>query len=245
MPLTIGWREISARLALTILAGALIGWNRGETGHPAGMRTTILVCLAASISMIEANLLLDTRGKTPDAFAVLDLARFPLGILSGMGFIGAGAILHRGSLVEGVTTAATLWFVTMVGLCFGGGLPGIGVVATTIGFFVLTVLKRAEDYLPVDRRATIDLTAECDSPVAATLPAELVQQGYRVVERGAATQVADGRRHVLYEVYWRAPPGQPGLGECLDKFAAGPGMIELAWQLGPLPDRDTTRPPIP
>src|ERR1700727_806205 len=121
MPLTIDWSQIAGRLFFTLLAGVLIGWNRGETGHPAGLRTTLLVCLAASIAMIEANLLLDTRGKPPDSFAVLDLAPFPLGILSGIGFIGAGAIMHRGNLVDGVTTAATLWFVTMIGLCFGGG----------------------------------------------------------------------------------------------------------------------------
>jgi putative Mg2+ transporter-C (MgtC) family protein len=113
-------REIAVRLLVTVLAGALIGWNRGEHGHPAGLRTTILVALAASLAMIEANLLLDTRGKAADSFVVLDLARFPLGILSGMGFIGAGAILRRGRIVEGVTTAATSWFLTMVGLCIGG-----------------------------------------------------------------------------------------------------------------------------
>src|SRR6266403_152886 len=116
MPLTVGWRDIAARLFFTVLAGALIGWNRGEHGHPAGLRTTMLVCLAASVAMIETNLLLGTRGKPQDSFAVFDPMRLPLGILSGMGFIGAGAILRRGNVVQGVTTAATLWFVTVIGL---------------------------------------------------------------------------------------------------------------------------------
>ena len=60
-------------------------------------------------------------GKTSSSFAVMDLMRLPLGILSGMGFIGAGAIVRKDSLVHGLTTAATLWFVTGLGLCFGGG----------------------------------------------------------------------------------------------------------------------------
>jgi putative Mg2+ transporter-C (MgtC) family protein len=72
--------------------------------------------------MLQVNLLLPMQGKTSSSFAVMDLMRLPLGILSGMGFIGAGAIVRKDSLVHGLTTAATLWFVTGLGLCFGGGL---------------------------------------------------------------------------------------------------------------------------
>src|ERR1041385_9359213 len=122
MPIALSWREIALRLLLTVVAGAVIGLNRGERGHPAGLRTTILVCLAASLSMIAANLLLDTRGKASDSFGAMDLMRLPLGILSGIGFIGAGAIVRRDRIIVGVTTAATIWFLTVVGLCLGGGL---------------------------------------------------------------------------------------------------------------------------
>src|SRR3979409_2300297 len=108
MPLTLTWQEIALRLVLAALEGLFIGFDRGEHGRPAGLRTTLLVCLAAAVTMIEANLLLDTRGKTPDAFATMDVMRLPLGILTGMGFIGGGAILRRDGFVLGVTTAATL-----------------------------------------------------------------------------------------------------------------------------------------
>ncbi|HEX3443240.1 MAG TPA: MgtC/SapB family protein [Chthoniobacterales bacterium] len=63
MPLTIGWPEIALRLALTVLAGSLMGVNRSEHGHTAGLRTTLLVCLAASVSMLQVNLLLPMAGK--------------------------------------------------------------------------------------------------------------------------------------------------------------------------------------
>ena len=89
MPMHLDWTEVVLRLALTVLAGGLIGLNRGEHSRAAGLRTTILVCLAASVSMIQANLLLATAGKAADSFIVLDLMRLPSGILSGMGFIGA------------------------------------------------------------------------------------------------------------------------------------------------------------
>lgn len=63
MPLTISWQQIALRLILTVVAGLVIGFNRGEHGRPAGMRTTLLVCLAASLSMIQANLLMNSVGK--------------------------------------------------------------------------------------------------------------------------------------------------------------------------------------
>src|ERR1700758_248025 len=133
MPLEPSWADIAFRLALTMLAGAIIGYNRGEHGHAAGFRTTILVGLAASVAMIQTNILLPLAGKTPESFAVMDLMRLPLGILTGVGFIGGGAIFKKGDLVTGVTTAASLWLVTVIGLCLGGGQLILGMVATLLG----------------------------------------------------------------------------------------------------------------
>jgi putative Mg2+ transporter-C (MgtC) family protein len=121
MPLELTWTDIVIRLALTMLASGVIGLNRGARGHAAGFRTTILVGLAASVAMIQTNILLPLSGKTPEAFSVMDLMRLPLGILTGVGFIGGRTIVKKGDLVVGVTTAATLWLVTVIGLCIGGG----------------------------------------------------------------------------------------------------------------------------
>ena len=88
-------------LLLTLVAGAIVGVNRSERGRAAGFRTTILVCLTASASMILGNLLLGTTGRPFNSFVTMDVMRLPLGILTGMGFIGAGAILHRANMVTG------------------------------------------------------------------------------------------------------------------------------------------------
>ena len=108
MPTALPWTDVVIRLALSVLAGTLVGFNRGESGKVAGLRTTLLVCLAACLAMLQVNALLAQAGKQPGSFAVLDLMRLPLGILSGVGFIGAGTILRQDGLVIGVTTAATL-----------------------------------------------------------------------------------------------------------------------------------------
>jgi putative Mg2+ transporter-C (MgtC) family protein len=144
MPITIEWPEVALRLALTVVAGTLIGLNRSEHGHSAGLRTTLLACLAASVSMIQVNLLLSIGGKSPGSFAVLDLMRLPLGILSGMGFIGAGAIVCYGSLVRGLTTAP--------------GMEAVGLSALVNGFQAQTAEIRQPDSalgFRVDRRAEL------------------------------------------------------------------------------------------
>ena len=137
MPLTLQWGDIALRLVLTIIAGTLVGIDRSERGQAAGLRTTILVCLAAAVAMIQMNLLMPTAGRTPESFVTLDLMRLPLGILTGMGFIGGGAILRRGRMVQGVTTAATLWLVTVIGLCLGGGQLALGMTTLAITLLVL------------------------------------------------------------------------------------------------------------
>jgi len=114
------------RLACALIAAGIIGYNRGEHGKAAGLRTTLLVCLAAAVAMLQVNALLPLAGRGSDSFVMNDLMRLPLGILTGVGFIGAGAILRRREVVTGVTTAATLWYVTVIGLCFGADRSSSG-----------------------------------------------------------------------------------------------------------------------
>lgn len=133
MMVTLHWSDVVLRLVATLAAGIAFGLNRDEHGRPAGLRTTTLVCLAACLSMLQVNWLLDTTGKKSGSFVTLDLMRLPLGVLSGMGFIGGGAILRRENMVLGVTTAATLWIVTIIGLCFGG--VGIVIISGHQFFF--------------------------------------------------------------------------------------------------------------
>src|SRR5215472_518231 len=160
MPLSPSWSDLAIRLALTMLACAIIGLNRGARGHAAGLRTTILVGLAASVAMIQANILLPLSGKTPESFSVMDLMRLPLGILTGVGFIGGGTIVKKGDLVTGVTTAATLWLMTVIGLCLGGGQLVLGMVATVLAVFTLWLLKWADMMIPREHRARLIVTSD-------------------------------------------------------------------------------------
>lgn len=229
MPVTLTPSAVALRIVLTVIAGLLIGLNRGERGHAAGLRTTLLVCLAASIAMIQANLLMGTVGKAPNSFVVLDLMRLPLGILSGIGFIGAGAILRRGNLVRGVTTAATMWFVTVMGLCFGGGQIVLGIVALGLGLIVLWGLKWVEQHIAQNRHGTLTLVAGADGPTPGEIQAALAAEQYRVTSSALTYAELARHREFIYQVTWRARPDDSRLPSFLGDLAVRPGVVKVNW----------------
>jgi putative Mg2+ transporter-C (MgtC) family protein len=204
MPLGPNWLDIAVRLVLVVAAGALIGINREIGGHAAGFRTTILVGLAACLTMIQANLLLSTLGKTPQSFASMDVLRFPLGVLTGVGFIGGGAILRRGDLAIGVTTAATLWVMTAIGLCIGGGQLVVGLGGAVIAFVVLSPLKWFDRLIPRKQKARLVIEFPPDAGIAITgMQTALGPRGYAFSFVGKTTGPTAATAHVSYEVRWR------------------------------------------
>ncbi|NEI71739.1 MgtC/SapB family protein [Rhizobium lusitanum] len=204
MPLDPSWLDIVVRLSLAIAAGALIGINREIGGHAAGFRTTILVGLAACLMMIQANLLLSTLGRTSQSFASMDVLRFPLGVLTGVGFIGGGAILKRGDLVTGVTTAATLWIMTAIGLCIGGGQLIVGSAGAVIAFVVLSPLKWFDTLIARRQKARLVIELPRDAAVAvAGTEAALEPLGYAFAFVGRTTGSTEATAHISYEVRWR------------------------------------------
>jgi putative Mg2+ transporter-C (MgtC) family protein len=206
MPLTLTWHEIALRLTLSIVAGGLIGLDRGEHGRPAGLRTTLLVCLAAAVAMVQTNLLLVTIGRTSDSFVTLDLMRLPLGILTGMGFIGGGAILRRDSLVLGVTTAATLWFVTVIGLCFGGGQISLGIAAFILGMLVLSGLRWFDYRMKQEQHGTLILTTARDHPPEEEIQATVRKAGYKISISSVAYASQTEQRQLKFNLQWRGVP---------------------------------------
>jgi putative Mg2+ transporter-C (MgtC) family protein len=202
MPLHPDWLDIAVRLILTVLAGAVIGYNRSSRGHAAGLRTTILVALAASVAMIQANILLSIGGKTADSFGVMDLMRLPLGILTGVGFIGGGTILKRGDLVTGVTTAATIWVTTVIGLALGGGQLGLGITATILTVITLWVLKWLDMRIPREHRAVLAINADPDSSAAWRLAEFLGPKGYRARFRRQSRTDASHPIRFWFEISW-------------------------------------------
>jgi putative Mg2+ transporter-C (MgtC) family protein len=170
-----------------------------------GFRTIILVGLAASVAMIQTNIPLPLSGKTPESFAVMDLMRLPLGILTGVGFIGGGTILKRGDLVTGVTTAATLWVVTVIGLCFGGGQLALGIATTTLTVVTLWILRWVDQKMPREHRATLVVSADDGRAAISGVPALIAPLKYRAHFRQEKQGSDPGRAEFCFEISWRRP----------------------------------------
>jgi len=121
--------EMMLRLLLAAALGALIGYQRERAKKPAGLRTHTLICVGAALFTIASVY----------GFGIgADPARIAAGIVAGIGFIGAGAIfLRQGGMVEGLTTAATIWAVAAIGLAAGAGLYIIATLTTAVVLVIL------------------------------------------------------------------------------------------------------------
>src|SRR5256885_339578 len=136
--------ELAIRLLVAAVLGAAIGFEREIHAHPAGMRTHLLVSEGSAIFTVLSiygfvGVLPSGEGSPPDP------ARIAAQIVSGIGFLGAGAILKSGTSIRGLTTAASLWATAAVGVAVGAGEYAVGAVGTAIVLFSLWPLNRVAD----------------------------------------------------------------------------------------------------
>jgi putative Mg2+ transporter-C (MgtC) family protein len=146
-----GWPvglTIALQLASALAAGSVIGFERTFNGRAAGFRTFALVALGSCLPMTATShpgLWLPPGAMTA---ADIDPTRVMQGIVTGIGFLGAGVIFRDGFSVRGLTTAACVWVVSSIGMLIGMGLPGIAFGATAATLMVLALLRRLESRMP-------------------------------------------------------------------------------------------------
>jgi putative Mg2+ transporter-C (MgtC) family protein len=132
--------QIILRLVLSVFLSGLIGLERQIHRRTAGLRTHILVCLGSCLIMLTSLYVFDIyKDKVP-----LDPARIAAGVITGIGFLGAGTIIREREGVRGLTTAASLWVVAGIGLAVGTGFYKAGVFTTILALIVLFFLRYAE-----------------------------------------------------------------------------------------------------
>ena len=144
-------KDILIRVVLAVLIGGVIGYERENKNRPAGFRTHILVCLgAAVISMIQLYDIEYTIGLVRGSSELsnvlkADVGRLGAQVISGIGFLGAGTIIHEKGSVKGLTTAASLWTVGCIGLAAGKGYYSLSVISALSVICVLEFLKKFEN----------------------------------------------------------------------------------------------------
>ena len=139
--MSIEW-EMGLRLILSALLAGIIGYERQASQKAAGLRTHILVCIGSCLIMILSIKLY----KAVEGMTNADPARLAAQVVSGIGFLGAGSIMKEGPNIKGLTTAASLWVVSGVGLAVGCGYYMGALMSTALVFLTLTILHRIEKH---------------------------------------------------------------------------------------------------
>jgi putative Mg2+ transporter-C (MgtC) family protein len=164
--------QLLLRMLLAAALGGMIGLEREHSGKPAGFRTNMLICLgAALITEVSFSVAFTASG---------DPGRIAAQIVSGIGFLGAGCILHARGSVYGLTTAATLWVVAAIGMAVGARNYMAAVIGSALVMLALMLLGRVEDHLiprkPADRH--LDITTRADGAIISAVEDALRKAGY-------------------------------------------------------------------
>lgn len=142
--MAVDWHWVAQLLIAAVLSG-IVGFERQWHGRPAGIRTHMLVCIAATMLTLVSEVWSQRAG----ASLRIDPGRLAAGIVTGIGFLGAGAILRIGDLVRGLTTAAGIWFVAGLGIVIGSGEIGLAAFSTAVSLFVLVGIHQFDRHIQV------------------------------------------------------------------------------------------------
>jgi putative Mg2+ transporter-C (MgtC) family protein len=192
--------ELALRLGLAAGLGAAIGLERELREREAGLRTHLLVSLGAALfTLVSAYGWTDWRFSNAEGI-VFDPTRIAAQIVTGVGFLGAGAIIRQGLTVRGLTTAATLWTVAAIGMAVGAGYYAGALIGTGVVLFGLGPLRWAEGYIVARRRAAgrLEVDLRPDQPLAPVLA--ILETRRAKVERIQLEEAGDEGRELRLEV---------------------------------------------
>ena len=207
------------KLVVAATLGGLIGFERETHGRPAGLRTNILVCVGAALVMAVAK---------PSGSGVVDPGRAMAGVVTGIGFLGAGAIIKMGNIVRGLTTAACIWLVAALGIAVGQGLFALAAITTGIALFVLVVVDKLGRAIPAVTYHTVTVVSEAPdfTELSAVCRERIEEKGVRVLAAEVKGD-AEGRTELIYHVRVK---GEPGVERLVKDLLALPHVRSASWE---------------
>lgn len=173
--------ELALPIIGAVIAGAIIGAEREYRASPAGFRTHILVSLSSSLLMLAAVHQVQWLTDTPSDVIRIDPVRMAHGVLTGIGFLCGGVIFREGLNVRGLTTAASLWSTSTLGILFGVGFYGLAIAGTIATLVILSAVTASEALLPQRRYIRIKIRYRRDATVSDDyFIARLKEAGFRL-----------------------------------------------------------------
>lgn len=216
--------QIALNLICGWFAGLMIGLERTYNGRAAGFRTHALVGLAsAATALMALQPILGSPGGVPGA-QVLDPTRLGQGVITGIGFLGAGVIFKEGVSVQGLTTAASIWATAAAGLLFGIGMIPAGAAVTVLAIVTLVVFRWVEDLIPWRVYALAVLRFEAAKAPSEAQLRDLLDQ-HAVSVRDVSYKLMQGGRIFEYATNLHTSRAD-AYTQLADRLKTIPGLVE-------------------
>ncbi len=218
------WHLVVQLLLATVL-GALVGLEREIHGRPAGLRTHILVCLGAALIIVAFEELQAALVRDGGDILAMDPARAAAGVITGIGFLGAGTILKGKDHVMGLTTAASIWVVAAIGITTGLGQYFLAIIATALVLFALFVLHKidikSEHYGEIFLKGTGGISFYESSREQITL------MGFQIKGYDIEAVTQDGEIKIRFLVKYK----QPEIGaRVIERLFLIKGVTAVSWE---------------
>jgi putative Mg2+ transporter-C (MgtC) family protein len=218
------WR-LAWPLLVSAVLGAVVGLEREVHGRPAGLRTHILVCLGSALIIVAFQQVQASLVAASGEAIQLDPARAAAGIITGIGFLGAGTILKGKDHVMGLTTAASIWVVAAIGIATGLGLYFLAVASTLLVLFVLFVLHMVD--IRSEHYGEILLTGTGGTGFYETTREQIAAMGFRIKGYQIDALNRDGGMKLRFLVKYR----QANIGpQVLDALFRIEGVETVSWE---------------
>ncbi len=183
----------TAHLILALLAGGLIGLERSYQGRPAGFRTHALVCMASSLLMLLTLYQVELLPTVPVEALRIDPTRMAQGIMTGIGFLGAGVIMKDHFTIRGLTTAASIWITAAIGILIGIGFYVAAAFSTALTLGALSLFRWLEAIMPTRHYARLELRTRIANRVTLEELLALVAHHHCTAANPGYALMQDGR----------------------------------------------------
>ena len=213
-----------ARLVVAMVLGGLVGIERQSRGRSAGLRTNILVCLGSAAVIVAFQKLSIEMNLGAESAIRMDPARAAAGVITGIGFLGAGTIVKSKNFVRGLTTAASIWVVSALGVTVGLGEYVIAIALTLLILLTLFALH----YIPIntDRYSSLHLDWHGDLALLSEVKEQLTQDGIHINKCDVTRQPNTGKCRAIIDVRFR---GQHLDSVTFDRLQADLRLDEITW----------------
>lgn len=214
--------DLLTRIVVGALLGGVIGYERDRHGRQVGLRTHLIVAMAAATFMVISAKFVYFQHYGKDDLVVVDSSRIAASVVAGIGFLAGGSILRTGATVQGITTAAGLWLVTAIGMCSGAAMYVEAIAVTVLGIFALTALRRLEDKDDRSTRRRIAIVLGEESPGLGDVHKALADLGAVVTDLDYERRFDDKRRvNVTLDA---KIPNAVGIEMLIDALEKQPGV---------------------